>query len=45
METIHVKFDELTAMASKHANLEPVSQRFINGDSSAGEDKMSVVTM
>ncbi|GJV18080.1 putative ribonuclease H-like domain-containing protein [Tanacetum coccineum] len=35
METIHVKFDELTAMASEHYSLEPVSQRFINGDSSA----------
>ncbi|GJY79874.1 retrovirus-related pol polyprotein from transposon TNT 1-94 [Tanacetum coccineum] len=34
METIHVKFDELTIMASKHDNLEPVSQRFINDDSS-----------
>ncbi|GKD05193.1 hypothetical protein Tco_1180167 [Tanacetum coccineum] len=35
METIHVKFDELTAMASEHESLEPVSQRFINNDSSA----------
>ncbi|GJS64298.1 gag-pol polyprotein [Tanacetum coccineum] len=35
METIHVKFDELTAMASKHDSLEPVSQQFINDDSSA----------
>ncbi|GJS42682.1 hypothetical protein Tco_0567725 [Tanacetum coccineum] len=35
METIHVKFDELTAMASEHDSLEPVSQRFINDDSSA----------
>ncbi|GJX49688.1 retrovirus-related pol polyprotein from transposon TNT 1-94 [Tanacetum coccineum] len=34
MDTIHVKFDELTAMASKHDCLEPVSQRFINDDSS-----------
>ncbi|GJX78124.1 retrovirus-related pol polyprotein from transposon TNT 1-94 [Tanacetum coccineum] len=34
METIHVKFDELTTMASKHDSLEPVSQRFINDDSS-----------
>ncbi|GKF07728.1 retrovirus-related pol polyprotein from transposon TNT 1-94, partial [Tanacetum coccineum] len=34
METIHVKFDELTAMASEHDILEPVSQRFINYDSS-----------
>ncbi|GJU87050.1 copia protein [Tanacetum coccineum] len=35
METIHVKFDELTAMASKHDSLEPDFQRFINDDSSA----------
>ncbi|GKA51937.1 retrovirus-related pol polyprotein from transposon TNT 1-94 [Tanacetum coccineum] len=35
METIHVKFNELTVMASEHDNLEPVSQRFINDDSSA----------
>ncbi|GJZ53536.1 retrovirus-related pol polyprotein from transposon TNT 1-94 [Tanacetum coccineum] len=35
METIHVKFDELTTMASEHDSLEPVSQRFINDDSSA----------
>ncbi|GKA03372.1 gag-pol polyprotein [Tanacetum coccineum] len=35
METIHVKFDELTTMASEHDCLEPVSKRFINGDSSA----------
>ncbi|GJT27334.1 retrovirus-related pol polyprotein from transposon TNT 1-94 [Tanacetum coccineum] len=35
METIHVKFDELTTMASEHGSLEPVSQRFINDDSSA----------
>ncbi|GJR54086.1 retrovirus-related pol polyprotein from transposon TNT 1-94 [Tanacetum coccineum] len=35
METIHIKFDELTAMASEHDSLEPVSQRFINDDSSA----------
>ncbi|GJV65117.1 hypothetical protein Tco_1475945 [Tanacetum coccineum] len=34
METIHVKFDELTAMASEHDNLEPIFQRFINNDSS-----------
>ncbi|GJU38566.1 retrovirus-related pol polyprotein from transposon TNT 1-94 [Tanacetum coccineum] len=34
METIHVKFDELTAMASEHDSLEPISQRFINDDSS-----------
>ncbi|GJR19467.1 retrovirus-related pol polyprotein from transposon TNT 1-94 [Tanacetum coccineum] len=35
MEAIHVKFDEITAMASEHDSLEPVSQRFINDDSSA----------
>ncbi|GJT75689.1 retrovirus-related pol polyprotein from transposon TNT 1-94 [Tanacetum coccineum] len=35
METIHVKFDELTTMDSEHDNLEPVSQRFINDDTSA----------
>ncbi|GJW40063.1 retrovirus-related pol polyprotein from transposon TNT 1-94 [Tanacetum coccineum] len=35
METIHVKFDELTAMASEHDSLEPCFQRFINDDSSA----------
>ncbi|GJV25016.1 hypothetical protein Tco_1377711 [Tanacetum coccineum] len=35
METIHVKFDELTTMASKYDSLEPVSQQFINDDSSA----------
>ncbi|GKC47294.1 retrovirus-related pol polyprotein from transposon TNT 1-94 [Tanacetum coccineum] len=35
METIHVKFDELTAMASKHDSLEPCFQRFINDYSSA----------
>ncbi|GJU22674.1 retrovirus-related pol polyprotein from transposon TNT 1-94 [Tanacetum coccineum] len=35
METIHVKFNELTTMASEHDSLEPVSQRFINDDSSA----------
>ncbi|GJZ22552.1 copia protein [Tanacetum coccineum] len=34
METIHVKFDELTTMASEHNSLELVSQRFINDDSS-----------
>ncbi|GJX21717.1 retrovirus-related pol polyprotein from transposon TNT 1-94 [Tanacetum coccineum] len=32
METIHVKSDELTTMASKHDSLEPVFQRFINDD-------------
>nr|GEU96932.1 retrovirus-related Pol polyprotein from transposon TNT 1-94 [Tanacetum cinerariifolium]GEY10144.1 retrovirus-related Pol polyprotein from transposon TNT 1-94 [Tanacetum cinerariifolium] len=35
METIHVKFDELTAMDSEHDSLEPIFQRFINDDSSA----------
>ncbi|GJT71739.1 hypothetical protein Tco_1031025 [Tanacetum coccineum] len=35
IETIHVKFDELTAMASKHDCLKPVLQRFINHNSSA----------
>ncbi|GJU70122.1 hypothetical protein Tco_1256381 [Tanacetum coccineum] len=34
METIHVKFDELTAMASEHDCSEPAFQRFID-DSSA----------
>ncbi|GJV32854.1 retrovirus-related pol polyprotein from transposon TNT 1-94 [Tanacetum coccineum] len=34
METIHVKFDELTAMASEHDCLEPELQRFINHNSS-----------
>ncbi|GKA70049.1 retrotransposon protein, putative, ty1-copia subclass [Tanacetum coccineum] len=35
METIHLKFDELTAMASEHDSLEPDFQRFINDDSSS----------
>ncbi|GJU79424.1 retrovirus-related pol polyprotein from transposon TNT 1-94, partial [Tanacetum coccineum] len=35
METIHVKFDELTTMASEHDCLEPEFQRFINHNSSA----------
>ncbi|GJY91060.1 retrovirus-related pol polyprotein from transposon TNT 1-94 [Tanacetum coccineum] len=35
MEPIHVKFDELTAMASEHDCLEPELQRFINHNSSA----------
>ncbi|GJY46364.1 retrovirus-related pol polyprotein from transposon TNT 1-94 [Tanacetum coccineum] len=34
METIHVKFDELTAMASEHDCLEPELQRFNNPNSS-----------
>ncbi|GJV03051.1 retrovirus-related pol polyprotein from transposon TNT 1-94 [Tanacetum coccineum] len=35
METIHVKFDKLTAMASEHDCLEPELQRFNNHNSSA----------
>ncbi|GJS36102.1 retrovirus-related pol polyprotein from transposon TNT 1-94 [Tanacetum coccineum] len=35
METIHVKFDELTAMPSEHDCLEPELQRFNNHNSSA----------
>nr|GEX90812.1 hypothetical protein [Tanacetum cinerariifolium] len=35
MKTIHVKFDELTAMASEHDCLEPKLQRFNNINSSA----------
>nr|GEV14499.1 retrovirus-related Pol polyprotein from transposon TNT 1-94 [Tanacetum cinerariifolium] len=35
METIHVKFDELTAMASEHDCLEPELQQFKNINSSA----------
>ncbi|GJY96799.1 retrovirus-related pol polyprotein from transposon TNT 1-94 [Tanacetum coccineum] len=35
MEIIHVKFDELTVMASEHDCLEPVLQRFNNNTSSA----------
>ncbi|GKA46144.1 hypothetical protein Tco_0738940 [Tanacetum coccineum] len=35
METIHIKFDELASMTSKHDSLEPIFQRFINDDSSA----------
>ncbi|GJW66938.1 hypothetical protein Tco_0121362 [Tanacetum coccineum] len=35
IETIHVKFDELTAMASEHDCLEPELQRFNNHNSSA----------
>ncbi|GKA04159.1 hypothetical protein Tco_0676940 [Tanacetum coccineum] len=34
METIHVKFDELTTMASEHNSLEPETNRFNNDDSS-----------
>ncbi|GKA04296.1 hypothetical protein Tco_0677077 [Tanacetum coccineum] len=37
METIHVKFDELIAMASEHDCLEPELQRFINHNSSTEE--------
>nr|GEZ43700.1 hypothetical protein [Tanacetum cinerariifolium]GFA00476.1 hypothetical protein [Tanacetum cinerariifolium] len=36
METIHVKFEELTAMASEHECLEPELQRFKNHNSSTG---------
>ncbi|GJR11802.1 retrovirus-related pol polyprotein from transposon TNT 1-94 [Tanacetum coccineum] len=39
METINVKFDELTAMASEHDCLEPELQRFINHNSSAEHEK------
>nr|GEU88505.1 ribonuclease H-like domain-containing protein [Tanacetum cinerariifolium] len=35
METIHVKYDELTTMASEHDCLEPELQRFNNINSSA----------
>ncbi|GKD01979.1 hypothetical protein Tco_1172253 [Tanacetum coccineum] len=35
METIHVTFDELTAMASKHNSLEPDSNRMVFEDPSA----------
>ncbi|GJU55831.1 hypothetical protein Tco_1229545 [Tanacetum coccineum] len=35
METIHVKFDELTIMASEHDCLEPDLKRFYNHNSSA----------
>ncbi|GJQ91580.1 ribonuclease H-like domain-containing protein [Tanacetum coccineum] len=35
METIHVKFDELMALASKHNCLEPETNRFNNDNSSA----------
>nr|GFC80488.1 hypothetical protein [Tanacetum cinerariifolium] len=35
METIHVKFDELTAMPSEHDCLEPELQQFNNHNSSA----------
>ncbi|GJR61695.1 retrovirus-related pol polyprotein from transposon TNT 1-94 [Tanacetum coccineum] len=34
METIHVKIDELTAIASEHNYLEPETNRFNNNDSS-----------
>ncbi|GKC47740.1 retrovirus-related pol polyprotein from transposon TNT 1-94 [Tanacetum coccineum] len=36
METIHVKFDELTAITSEHDCLEPELQRFNNQNSSDG---------
>ncbi|GJV10186.1 retrovirus-related pol polyprotein from transposon TNT 1-94 [Tanacetum coccineum] len=35
IETIYIKFDELTAMDSEHDCLEPVLQRFNNNNSSA----------
>nr|GEY16659.1 hypothetical protein [Tanacetum cinerariifolium] len=35
METIYVKFDELTVMASEHNYLEPGTNRFHDNDSSA----------
>nr|GEX46268.1 retrovirus-related Pol polyprotein from transposon TNT 1-94 [Tanacetum cinerariifolium]GEX46818.1 retrovirus-related Pol polyprotein from transposon TNT 1-94 [Tanacetum cinerariifolium] len=35
METIHIKFDELTTMAFEHGCLEPELQRFNNHNSSA----------
>ncbi|GJZ19383.1 hypothetical protein Tco_0555973 [Tanacetum coccineum] len=35
METIHVKFDELTTMAYEHSCLEPETHRFNVEDSSA----------
>ncbi|GJU60975.1 retrovirus-related pol polyprotein from transposon TNT 1-94 [Tanacetum coccineum] len=35
IETIHVKFDELTAMASQHSCLEPATNCFNTNDSSA----------
>ncbi|GJR92878.1 retrovirus-related pol polyprotein from transposon TNT 1-94 [Tanacetum coccineum] len=37
METIHVKFDELTAMASEHNCLEPETNSFHDNDSSAND--------
>ncbi|GJZ64013.1 retrovirus-related pol polyprotein from transposon TNT 1-94 [Tanacetum coccineum] len=37
METIHVKFDKLTAMASEHNCLEPGTNRFQDNDSSAAD--------
>nr|GEU32981.1 retrovirus-related Pol polyprotein from transposon TNT 1-94 [Tanacetum cinerariifolium] len=41
METIHVNFDELTAMSSEHESFKPVYQRFINDDSSTGSMNIS----
>ncbi|GJZ39882.1 hypothetical protein Tco_0586445 [Tanacetum coccineum] len=37
METIHVKFNELTTMDSEHHSLEPETNRFLDNDSSDGE--------
>ncbi|GJW43923.1 retrovirus-related pol polyprotein from transposon TNT 1-94 [Tanacetum coccineum] len=40
METIHVKFDKLTATASEHSSSEPVPNQFINDNSSAGSSSI-----
>ncbi|GJY18799.1 retrovirus-related pol polyprotein from transposon TNT 1-94 [Tanacetum coccineum] len=41
IETIHVKFDELTTMASEHNCLEPGTNRFHDTDSSAEDTSIS----
>ncbi|GJZ65372.1 integrase, catalytic region, zinc finger, CCHC-type containing protein [Tanacetum coccineum] len=41
METIHVKFDELTTMAFEHNFLEPGTNRFHDNDSSAEDTPIS----
>ncbi|GJU22401.1 retrovirus-related pol polyprotein from transposon TNT 1-94 [Tanacetum coccineum] len=41
METFHVKFDELTTMASEHNCLGPGTNRFQNNDSSAEDTSIS----
>nr|GEV23867.1 hypothetical protein [Tanacetum cinerariifolium] len=41
METIHVKFNELTAMVSEHNCLEPRTNRFQDNDSSAEDTSIS----